>query len=460
MTTINTQWSFFISHTKAGLQSANLIARLLRARGYETRQQADFPPGTPFVIEMDRAVRECTFTIAVLSPDFPNRRYTMVEWALALDADKLIPVRVAQFEPTGSFGSFGYVDLVGLDEEAAQNELFLGIEKKARAAGSANLSDRPVVSAASDLRRPLRPSFPEGPGPAARRSQRKRNAVIFGSTLLGAAAAFMAGHLGLQTLRPTKGDCPPGEQWVRDRCVAENELVIAAERAVTEAVPSAVPAISTVANAADPVARVGAPPSTSTALPDTSPLSLEVWATVHGSHQGPLRDGMVLASGDRIELVARTSVHARAHLLYCSGANQKLVIYPESGAITMERQKRQALPAEGKVLRLNKVLGEEALYIVASNKPLTQSDPALARELVHLRADASQRDCNAVAASLSEPRGSGPQRLASTLRIHEAESPVPAAVRGLEVIDGDEGAVRASSGTDGIVILRFAFRHR
>ena len=63
---------FFVSYNKADRTAAEWIAWQLEEEGnYTVTIQAwDFTAGSNFVLEMDRATKECERVVAVLSPDY------------------------------------------------------------------------------------------------------------------------------------------------------------------------------------------------------------------------------------------------------------------------------------------------------------------------------------------------------------------------------------------------------
>ncbi len=128
---------FFISYNKADRQWAEWIAWHLEQAGYTTVIQAwDFRPGGNFVMQMQQAATQAKRTITVLSPDYLTSRFTQPEWAAAFSQDPtgekglLLPVRVRDCEPEGLLPQIVYVDLVGLDDEAAAIDTLLrGLER-------------------------------------------------------------------------------------------------------------------------------------------------------------------------------------------------------------------------------------------------------------------------------------------------------------------------------------------
>ena len=115
---------FFISYTGADRRWAEWIAWCLEQDGYTVIIQAwDFPAGSNFVYEMDKALKEAQRVVAVLSPAYLTSEYAFTEWAVAFRGDPqgkerlLLPVRVEECQVEGLLGPLVYCDLVGSDEK-------------------------------------------------------------------------------------------------------------------------------------------------------------------------------------------------------------------------------------------------------------------------------------------------------------------------------------------------------
>ncbi len=140
---------FFISYNGDDTEWALWIAAQLKAAGRSVIVHAwDFRPGANFILEMDRAMKEASRTIAVLSPSYLGALYTHPEWAAAFARDptgtkrSLVPVRVRRVELSGLLGQIVYIDLAGKSEDAARQALLEGVaervpETAARRPGSA-----------------------------------------------------------------------------------------------------------------------------------------------------------------------------------------------------------------------------------------------------------------------------------------------------------------------------------
>lgn len=126
---------YFISYTTADDKWAEWIAWTLEAHGHTTvLQKWDFVPGSNFVLEMHKAATSANRTIVVLSPDYPASRYGAAEWAAAFSNDPdsmrraLVPVRVRETPAEGLLKAVVYIDLVGLNEKAAEERLLNGLK--------------------------------------------------------------------------------------------------------------------------------------------------------------------------------------------------------------------------------------------------------------------------------------------------------------------------------------------
>jgi len=193
-----------------------------------------------------------------------------------------------------------------------------------------------------------------------------------------------------------------------------------------------------------------------------APLGLEVWATVHGTYVGPLHPEMVLHSGDRIGVRARTSSVADVYLLHCD-ARDALSIYPSAGAVRFTADQRVELPAIGKDLRLAGAPGHETLYVVASKRPLEHADPELEAALSNAHASPHPNDLAAAGARETPDPACGRQLetlLASSWADRSGESTRRRfAVRGVDTSDAFDAVARAFADGDDVVVLRFAYRH-
>jgi len=175
---------FFISYTGADREWAEWVAWQLEGSGYTTVLQAwDFRPGVNFVLAMQNATAQSERTIAIFSPDYLQARYTQAEWAAAFAQDPtgekglLVPIRVRSGGATGLLPPIVYIDLVGLDEEAARHVLRAGVAQT-RAKPLA-----PPAFPGAPLHPHRRPQFPgsteeaaEGESIAARQGEEERAA--------------------------------------------------------------------------------------------------------------------------------------------------------------------------------------------------------------------------------------------------------------------------------------------
>jgi TIR domain len=125
---------FFVSYEQSDRDWAEWIAWQLENSGYTVILQAwDFRPSMNFVVEMDKATRECKRTVSVLSPSYLNSPFCSGEWTAALAADpkgemgRLVPVLVEPCDLSGLLGQVIFIDLVAKTETEAHDELLRGL---------------------------------------------------------------------------------------------------------------------------------------------------------------------------------------------------------------------------------------------------------------------------------------------------------------------------------------------
>ena len=115
---------FFISYNRADEKWAEWIAWHLEEAGYAVVIQAwDSQFGKNFIEWMDEASKTSERTIAVLSQTYFTGRFAKDEWTAAFYKNKLLPIRIQNFEIEGLLGPIAYIDLVGLDEDRAREKL-------------------------------------------------------------------------------------------------------------------------------------------------------------------------------------------------------------------------------------------------------------------------------------------------------------------------------------------------
>jgi len=121
---------FFVSYTKADLAWAVWIAWQLEKAGYAVEIQAwDSQFGENFIKWMNEASKNCKRTIAVLSMAYFAGRFSEDEWTSAFYKEKLLPIRIEDFQVEGLLGPLAYIDLVGTIEAEAKEKLLQYIKQ-------------------------------------------------------------------------------------------------------------------------------------------------------------------------------------------------------------------------------------------------------------------------------------------------------------------------------------------
>ena len=155
--------SFFISYNQADKAWAEWIAWTLEESGHNVVIRAwDFRPGSNLVLDLQRAAAEAERTIMVLSEAYLNAMYTQPEWAAAFKQDptstkrQLLPIRVAPCEPSGMLATLVYVDLVGLEVDAARQAILEALPDRLKPETEPPFPENVKVS----LTRKGKPNFP------------------------------------------------------------------------------------------------------------------------------------------------------------------------------------------------------------------------------------------------------------------------------------------------------------
>ena len=125
---------YFVTYHAADQQWAEWIGEQLREAGYSVELQSyDYWARSSLILEMFAVSAIADATIALLSPEFLAENLERPEWAAAYAQDPaaslgiLIPVRVRECDVEGALPEVGYVDLVGLEEDAAVATLLQGV---------------------------------------------------------------------------------------------------------------------------------------------------------------------------------------------------------------------------------------------------------------------------------------------------------------------------------------------
>ncbi len=130
---------FFVTYHAADQRWAEGIGRWLEEAGYSVELQSwDYWARSSFILEMFAVSAIAESTIAVLSPDFLTDNLERPEWAAAYAQDPtgaagiLIPVRVRDCDVATLLPDTPFLDLVGLDDDAAAETLLAEIRERKR----------------------------------------------------------------------------------------------------------------------------------------------------------------------------------------------------------------------------------------------------------------------------------------------------------------------------------------
>ena len=117
--------SYYISAASEDRRWAEWIANVIEDTGCTVYRPWDLPPGSNWVLELQRALSRASHVVAVLSDDYFANEFAATEWQSAFRTDprgsfrRLLPVRVAPCDVPPLLQAIRSVDLVGLDERRA-----------------------------------------------------------------------------------------------------------------------------------------------------------------------------------------------------------------------------------------------------------------------------------------------------------------------------------------------------
>src|SRR5579883_2663686 len=129
-TTITTPTDFLISYNTSDQSWAEWIAWQLESAGYTVYIPTwDIRPGMNFILELDRATTRARQTIALLTPAYLSSLSSTPAWSAAFAQDptgtaqKLLPIRVRECQPTGLLAALTPIDLMDLSQDEARTRL-------------------------------------------------------------------------------------------------------------------------------------------------------------------------------------------------------------------------------------------------------------------------------------------------------------------------------------------------
>lgn len=198
-----------------------------------------------------------------------------------------------------------------------------------------------------------------------------------------------------------------------------------------------------------------------------------------------LETGEALASGDLVEVVVGVDRPAYVYLVQRFPDGSAAVLHPEVGDLQLPGGLETRLPEPGAWYQLDDTVGEEHLYVVASERPLADADRAVADAIARVRTDgvlASAPSAEPTPAETAKPpaASTAPKPPSATPSAASAPQPAPPsspsaaapaagtsrppptlltfANRGL-VKSIDEGHASIEADPSGIAIYHFWFRH-
>ena len=141
---------FFISFNSKDKAIADWITYELKRKGYTMYYQYDdFPPGSDFMKQMNKAMLNTKLTIAIWTTNYFDSSFTAIEARTALKASlikdeiKFVPIKIEDCEIDPLFSTLVYVNLIGKQEFEGQKLLISGIRAALSVGKSSDVKKKP-----------------------------------------------------------------------------------------------------------------------------------------------------------------------------------------------------------------------------------------------------------------------------------------------------------------------------
>jgi tetratricopeptide (TPR) repeat protein len=145
----NTKLDFFVSYTACDEAWARWIVPVLEENGYSCFcQYKDIKAGQNFLLEMDKAIKNCERVISVLSQAYLKSFYADEEWTGFLAQKRyanIIPVRIEDFKPEGLWATRVYIDIAGKEKKDAEPILLKELEHLKKAPPTEEITHTPSL---------------------------------------------------------------------------------------------------------------------------------------------------------------------------------------------------------------------------------------------------------------------------------------------------------------------------
>jgi hypothetical protein len=126
---------------------------------------------------------------------------------------------------------------------------------------------------------------------------------------------------------------------------------------------------------------------------DAAEPRVKIWLTVDAkSERGLTRllAGDRLKSGDQFQMRVRADRAAYLYVVQFFPDGTSQVLFPAEGEVSIAADEEMRLPPEGYWFKLDDTVGRENIYVIASERPITEADKATAALLSEVRRSGSK----------------------------------------------------------------------
>ncbi len=158
-----------------------------------------------------------------------------------------------------------------------------------------------------------------------------------------------------------------------------------------------------------------------------------------------------LHSGDQVAFKLEVTRPAHVYLVWYSPDGWSLVLFPQNGDLELAPGASARVPGEGKWIPLDSHVGEENIYVLASYRPLSESDPMLLQKL-HIPISKESMDRGEAPPPQQQPKEPTSERGSPDVRDPKDRGPDELAIAA-------DHKVSTKAGKDGLALLRLSFQH-
>jgi hypothetical protein len=182
-------------------------------------------------------------------------------------------------------------------------------------------------------------------------------------------------------------------------------------------------------------------------LASAADAKVKVWLTVDAKTPKGLQrmlQGGELKSGEQFQMQVKVDRKAYVYVVQFFPDGTSQVLFPEEGEVTVEAEEQMRLPPEGYWFKLDTNAGTENIYVIASERPISQADKTTASILDEVR----------------KPKPKPKKKLPPDALAKNEVGGLTMKTRGVLLVkESAEEPMQVQADKDGVAIVLFSFKH-